>query len=95
MALSRRVSGAREALAQGARTAAAHPLRSGLGALAMAVGVATVAIVVTALSGLTEFARATSARAFGSDTFVLARIGSPGSIGRRELEEKLGRNPGT
>jgi putative ABC transport system permease protein len=93
MAPSRRVSAAREALAQAARTAAAHPLRSGLGAVAMAVGVATVAIVITALQGLTEFARATSARAFGSDTFVLARIASPGSIGRRELEEKLERNP--
>ena len=71
----------------------AHPLRSGLGALAMAVGVATVAIVITALQGLADFARATTARTFGSDTFVLARIASPGSIGRRELEEKLARNP--
>ena len=35
----------------------------------------------------------TTARTFGSDTFVLARIASPGSIGRRELEEKLERNP--
>ena len=59
----------------------------------MAVGVATVAIVITALQGLADFARATTARTFGSDTFVLARIASPGSIGRRELEEKLERNP--
>ena len=88
-----RPSAAREALGQAARTALAHPLRSGLGALAMAVGVATVAIVITALQGLADFARATTARTFGSDTFVLARIASPGSIGRRELEEKLERNP--
>jgi putative ABC transport system permease protein len=93
MSLARTASAAREALGQAARTTLAHPLRSGLGALAMAVGVATVAIVITALQGLAEFARATTARTFGSDTFVLARIASPGSIGRRELEEKLARNP--
>jgi putative ABC transport system permease protein len=93
MSLARTAAAAREALGQAAGTALAHPLRSGLGALAMAVGVATVAIVVTAIQGLADFARATTARTFGSDTFVLARVASPGSIGRRELEEKLARNP--
>jgi putative ABC transport system permease protein len=93
MSLARTGSAAREALGEAARTALAHPLRSGLGALAMGVGVATVAIVVTALQGVADFARATTARTFGSDTFVLARIASPGSIGRKELEEKLARNP--
>jgi putative ABC transport system permease protein len=93
MSLSRTAGAARDALAQAARTAAGHPLRSGLGALAMAVGVATVAIVITALDGVSAFARATTARTFGSDTFVLARVAAPGSIGRRELEEKLARNP--
>ena len=93
MSLARTASAAREALGQAARTAVSHPLRSGLGALAMAVGVATVAIVITALDGVSAFARATTARTFGSDTFVLARIAAPGSIGRRELEEKLARNP--
>ena len=93
MSLSRTAGAAREALAQAARTAVGHPLRSGLGALAMAVGVATVAIVITALDGVSAFARATTARTFGSDTFVLARVAAPGSIGRRELEEKLARNP--
>jgi len=93
MSLRETASAAREALAESARTAAAHPLRSALGALAMAVGVATVAIVITAVDGLAAFARATTARTFGADTFVLARVASPGSIGRRELEEKLERNP--
>ena len=93
MSLARAATAAREALGQAAGTALAHPLRSGLGALAMAVGVGTVAIVITALQGLADFARQTKARAFGAETFVLARIASPGSIGRRELEEKLARNP--
>ena len=93
MSIAPRIAAARESLAQAARTAAAHPLRSGLGALAMAVGVATVAIVISGLTGLADFARATAARSFGSDTFVLARIGSPGTLGRRELQAKLERNP--
>jgi putative ABC transport system permease protein len=93
MPLPRRITLLGEALSQAARTAASHPLRSGLGALAMAVGVATVAIVISGLQALSDFARATTARTFGSDTFVLARIGSPGTLGRRELEEKLQRNP--
>ena len=45
MSLARAATAAREALGQAAGTALAHPLRSGLGALAMAVGVGTVAIV--------------------------------------------------
>jgi putative ABC transport system permease protein len=82
-----------ELLVEAIGSAAGHPLRTALGALAMAAGVATVAIVVTGLQGLADFARATTARTFGADTFLLARVGSPGSIGRRELEEKLARNP--
>jgi putative ABC transport system permease protein len=82
-----------ESLAQAARTAAGHRLRSGLGALAMAVGVATVAVVISALEGLAGYARSTTARSFGADTFVLAQIGSAGSLGRRELEQRIERNP--
>ena len=92
-ALPRRVAAVRESVAQAAATAIAHPLRSGLGALAMAVGVATVALVIAGLAGLADFARATTARSFGSDTFVLAQVGSPGTLGRRELQDKLERNP--
>ncbi len=86
-------TGPRDALAQAARTAASHPLRSTLGALAMAAGVATVASVLITLQELAEYARATTARSFGADSFVLAQIGSPGSLGRRELQDKLEHNP--
>ena len=70
-----------------------NPLRAGLGALAIAVAVATIVVVVTALDGLGRYARATGARAFGSDTFLLAQIASSGQIKRRELAEKQQRNP--
>jgi putative ABC transport system permease protein len=58
----------------------------------MAAAVATTAAVQTGLDGLARSARQTSARAFGSDTFVLARIAS-GTLSRRELADKLERNP--
>jgi len=80
-------------IAQAWFSARSHPLRSLLGATAIAVAVATMAIVVTALDGVARYARSSAARAFGSDTFVLARVASPGGISRRELELKLERNP--
>jgi putative ABC transport system permease protein len=71
----------------------ANPLRAGLGALAIAVAVATIVVVVTALDGLALYARTTSARAFGSDTFLLAQIATAGQVNRRELAAKQQRNP--
>jgi putative ABC transport system permease protein len=82
-----------EAVVQGHSSVRGHPLRAGLGALAVAVAVATIVIVVTALDGLARYARATGARAFGSDTFLLARIATAGQISRRELAAKQQRNP--
>jgi putative ABC transport system permease protein len=82
-----------ESLLQGAATCAAHPLRSALGALAIAVAVATLTLVQTSLDGLSVFARKTAARAFGSETFVLAQVASPGQVPRRELARMLERNP--
>ncbi|HSM51616.1 MAG TPA: hypothetical protein VLA75_09460 [Thermoanaerobaculia bacterium] len=81
------------AFAQGQRSLVANPLRSGLGVLAIAVAVATLATVHTAVEGLTLFARQSTARAFGSDTFVLAQVASAGQVSRRELARKLERNP--
>lgn len=81
-----------ESLGQAVATLAAHPLRSALGALAIAVAVATLTLVETALDGLEVYARKSASRAFGSDTFVLAQVASPGQISRRELARKLERN---
>jgi putative ABC transport system permease protein len=80
-----------EGVAQGHSSVSSHPLRAGLGALAVAV--ATVVVVVTALDGLGRYARATGARAFGSDTFLVAQIATAGQSTRRELAEKQQRNP--
>lgn len=82
-----------DSLRQAVATCAAHPLRTALGALAIAVAVATLTLVETAIDGLAVFAEKSAARAFGSETFVLAQAASPGQLSRRELERKLARNP--
>jgi putative ABC transport system permease protein len=83
----------REAIIQGAAAVRANPLRSALGALAIAVAVATIVIVVTALDGVRRYAETTTARTFGSDTFLIAQVASPGRVSRRELLDQLARNP--
>jgi putative ABC transport system permease protein len=83
----------REAITQGGAAVWANPLRSALGALAIAVAVATIVIVVTALDGVRRYAENTTARTFGSDTFLIAQVASPGRVPRRQLQEQLARNP--
>jgi putative ABC transport system permease protein len=83
----------REAFVQGARSIRANPLRSALGALAIGVAVATIVIVVTALAGVQRYAEQTTARTFGSDTFLIAQVAAPGRVSRRELREQLARHP--
>jgi putative ABC transport system permease protein len=81
-----------ESILQAAATLRANRLRSALGALAIAVAVATQVIVVAALAGVAASAEATTARAFGSETFLLGQVASPGRISRRELQDQLLRN---
>lgn len=81
-----------EGIRQAHATVAGNPLRAGLAAIAMAVAVATTAVVQTGLDGLAESARQASARAFGSDSFVITRIAT-GTLSRREIAERLQRNP--
>ena len=83
----------RESIVQGALAVRSNPLRSTLGALAIAVAVATIVIVITALDGVRVYAETTTARTFGSDTFLIAQVASPGRISRRQLQEQLLRNP--
>lgn len=82
-----------EVARQGLVAAAAHRLRSALGALAIAAAVATIVVVVAALDGVAAYARTTTARAFGAETFLIAQVASPGRVSRRELQQQLQRNP--
>ena len=81
-----------ESVAQALATIRAHPRRSALAGLAMAAAVATTAVVQTGLTGLARSAREASARAFGSDSFVITRVAA-GTASRRVLAEKNDRNP--
>lgn len=83
----------REVVRQGAAALRASPLRSALGALAIAVAVATIILVTAALDGIRRYAELTTARTFGTNTFVIARVASPGRVARRQLQEQLARNP--
>jgi putative ABC transport system permease protein len=76
---------------EAARGCLANPLRSALGALAIAVAVGTMALVVTGLDGFARYAQRASARAFGSDAFVLARV-TTSDVSRKELADRLARN---
>jgi putative ABC transport system permease protein len=82
-----------QAIAQGAAALRGNPLRAGLGALAIAVAVATIVLVVSALDGVAIYARQTTAKTFGSDTFLIAQVASPGRVSRRVLQDQLQRNP--
>ena len=81
-----------QVVVEAAGTIIRNPLRSSLAALAVAAAVATTAVVQTGLDSLARTARETSAKAFGADTFVIARLAS-GNLSRRELADKLARNP--
>ena len=81
-----------EGLSEAIATIRGNPLRASLAGLAMAAAVATTAVVQTGLDGLARSARDASARAFGSDSFVVARFAS-GNLSRRELADKIARNP--
>lgn len=83
----------RRAIAQGAFAVRANPLRSSLGALAIAVAVATMLLVSVALDGIRSYAELTTARTFGSDTFLIAQVASAGRISRKQLQDQLARNP--
>ncbi len=83
----------RQAIVQAAGTVRANRLRSALGALAIAVAVATIISVNTTLDGIRRYAELTTARTFGSDTFLIAQVASPGRVSRRQLREQLERNP--
>jgi putative ABC transport system permease protein len=80
-----------EGIAEALATIHARPLRAMLAGVAMAAAVATTAVVQTALDAIAQSARDASARAFGSDAFVVANVATSG-LSRRELALKLERN---
>ena len=70
----------------------AHKLRSFLTLLGVIIGVASVIMVGAAIAGLGVYAEQSTAKAFGSESFLVAQIAATGRLSRRELIDKLKRN---
>jgi putative ABC transport system permease protein len=70
----------------------AHKLRSFLTLLGVIIGVASVILVGAAIEGLGVYAERSTAKAFGSESFLVAQIAATGRLSRRELFDKLKRN---
>jgi putative ABC transport system permease protein len=70
----------------------AHKLRSFLTLLGMIIGVASVILVGASIDGLGAFTESVTAKAFGSDSYLIAQIASVGRLSARELADKQRRN---
>src|SRR5262245_65130243 len=70
----------------------AHKLRSFLMLLGVIIGVASVILVGAAIEGLGVYAEQSTAKAFGSESFMVAQIAATGRLSRRELFDKIKRN---
>jgi putative ABC transport system permease protein len=70
----------------------AHKLRSFLTLLGVIIGVASVIMVGAAISGLGVYAEESTAKAFGSESFLVAQIAATGRLSRRDYFDKIKRN---
>jgi putative ABC transport system permease protein len=70
----------------------AHKLRSFLTLLGVIIGVASVVMVGAAIEGLGVYAEQSTAKAFGSESFLVAQIVSTGRLSRREYFDKVRHN---
>ena len=66
-----------------------HMLRSFLTLLGVIIGVSSVVLVGAAIDGLGSFAEATAAKAFGSESYLVAQIAGTGRMTRKELMAKF------
>ena len=66
----------------------AHKLRSFLTLLGVIIGVASVILVGAAIDGLGVYAEQITAKAFGTDSFLVAQIASVGRLTRKQIIEK-------
>jgi putative ABC transport system permease protein len=70
----------------------AHKLRSFLTLLGVIIGVASVVMVGAAIEGLGVYAEQSTAKAFGSESFLVAQIAATGRLSRRQFFDKMRHN---
>lgn len=66
----------------------AHKLRSFLTLLGIIIGVASVILVGAAIEGLGVYAEGITAKAFGTESYLIAQIAAVGRLTRKQLVEK-------
>jgi putative ABC transport system permease protein len=67
----------------------AHKLRSFLTLLGVIIGVASVILVGAAIDGLGSYAEQSVAKAFGSESYLIAQVASAGNMTRKEYFDRL------
>ena len=70
----------------------AHKLRSFLTLLGIMIGVASVILVGSAIDGMGTYAKNTTDKAFGGETFILGQLIQVGNMSMKERFERLKRN---
>src|SRR3954447_16310250 len=70
----------------------AHKLRSFLTLLGVIIGVASVILVGSAIEGLGVYAQQSTAKAFGTESYLVAQVAATGRLSRREFFDKIKRN---
>jgi putative ABC transport system permease protein len=71
----------------------AHKLRSVLTIFGIVIGIAAVVLIGATLGALRETSRRSTAQTIGADTFIIAQVASVGNLSRKQLSDKLRRNP--
>ena len=70
----------------------AHKLRSFLTLLGVIIGVASVILVGSAIEGLGVYAQQSTAKAFGTESYMVAQVAAAGGMSRREYFDKIRSN---
>jgi putative ABC transport system permease protein len=71
----------------------AHKLRSLLTVFGIVIGIAAVVLAGATLLSVRDLAVRSTAQSFGVNTFIVSQVASVGSLTRKELAEKLRKNP--
>src|ERR1017187_5021986 len=66
----------------------AHKLRSFLTLLGVIIGVASVILVGSAIDGLGLYAEQSTAKAFGSESYMVSQIATTGGMTRKQMFDK-------
>jgi putative ABC transport system permease protein len=83
----------RSALEIAAGTLWTHKLRTSLTLFGIVVGIAAVVLVGATLGVVREQAVKTTSQTFGANSFIVSQVASSGNLSRKELSDKLRKNP--